>query len=193
MSNIKLVCGTCNKEFEYYKGEYNRQTKKGRTVFYCSNKCSSKRPENAQRIRKLGVKFKGGENRLVEDKDFILSSMNEFLRRIRNRKRYKPEKVGDSDLTSDYLIKLWNKQNGLCSYTGVKLILPSYKNYKLTSSNYKASLDRIDSTRGYIIGNVQFISHTMNNLKYNMTDKDLKEFFLIIKSNWVVSNSCPFF
>ena len=180
MSNIKLVCGTCNTEFEYYKGEYNRQTKKGRTVFYCSLSCSSKREDHINRIKKVGRKFVGGENRLVSDNDFVRSSMNEFLRRIRNRKACKPEKVGETDLTLEYLIELWNKQNGLCAYTGVKLVLPSYKNYKSSSSNYKASLDRIDSSKSYIVGNVQFVSYTMNNLKSNMTEQDLKEFFNII-------------
>jgi hypothetical protein len=182
MSNIKLVCGTCGIEFEYYKGEYNRQTKRGRTIFYCSLKCSGKRSSNIERIKKVGKKFIGGENKLISDKDFIRSSMNEFLRRIRNRKRSKPEKVGNVDLSPEYLIELWNKQNGSCAYTGVKLVLPSYKTYRSTNYNYKASLDRIDSSKGYIIGNVQFISYTMNNLKSNMNDIDLEEFFKIVKS-----------
>lgn len=182
MSNIKLICGTCKSEFEYYKSEYNRQTKRGRSIFYCSLRCSSKREDNVNRIKKAGIKFVGGENKLITDEDFIKSSMKEFLRRIRNRKYYKPEKVGNTDLTIEYLIELWNKQNGLCAYSGIKLVLPSYKNYKLTNSNYKASLDRIDSSMGYIKGNVQFTSYTMNNLKSNMTEQDLKEFFNIVKN-----------
>ena len=184
MSNIKLICGTCNTEFHYYKGEHTRQVKKGRSVFYCSLKCSGKREDNKIRLKQCARKFTGGENKLVTDNDFVRSSMNEFLRRIRNRKRYKPEKVGETDLTLEYLIELFNKQNGLCAYTGVKLVLPSYKNYKLTSSNHKASLDRIDSTKSYIIGNVQFVSYTMNNLKSSMNEFDLKEFFKIIKNTF---------
>lgn len=183
MSNIKLICGSCNKEFQYYKGEYNRQTKKGRTVFYCSNICSGKRPDNVNRLKIVGRKFKGGENKLVTEKDFVVSSMNEFLRRIRNRIKSKPEKVGDSNLTLEHLIEVWNKQKGLCAYTGVQLTLPSYKNYRSVNYNHKASLDRIDSSKAYIIGNVQFVSYTMNNLKSNMTDEDLQEFFTIIKNN----------
>jgi hypothetical protein len=183
MSNIKLVCGTCNSEFEYSKGEYNRQTKKGRTVFYCSIKCAGKRESNVLRLKNCGVKFVGGENKLVTDKDFINSSMNEFLRRIKNREKHKPEKLGTTDLTLDYLIKLWNQQNGLCQYTGVKLTLPSYKKYKVTNSNYKASLDRVDSSKGYLIGNIQFVSYTMNNLKSNMNEVELQEFFKIIKKS----------
>jgi hypothetical protein len=187
MSNIKLICGTCKSEFEYYKGEYNRQTKKGRSVFYCSLKCSGKREGNIDRIKKQGIKFVGGENRLVSEEDFVKSSMNEFLRRVRNRMKAKPEKTGESNLTLDHLIEVWNKQKGTCPYTGVKLILPSYKNYKLANYNHKASLDRIDSSRPYMIGNVQFISYTMNNLKSNMTHDDLQEFFRLINENQTLS------
>ncbi len=183
MSNIKLICGTCESEFEYYKGEYNRQTKRGRSVFYCSLKCSSKREDNINRLKKVGRKFIGGENRLLSDEDFLKSSMNEFLRRVRNRMKAKPERYSESNLTIDHLIEVWNKQKGSCTYTGVQLVLPSYKNYKLTNYNYRASLDRICSSKPYIIGNVQFISYTMNNLKSNMNDEDLKEFFNIINKN----------
>jgi len=181
MSNIKLICGICQSEFEYYKGEYNRQIKRGRSVFYCSLKCSSKREDNINRIKKLGRKFIGGENKLNSEEDFIKSSMNEFLRRVRNRIKAKSEKNGESNLTIDHLVEVWNKQKGCCAYTGVKLVLPSYKNYKLVNYNYKASLDRIDSSKTYTIGNIQFVSYTMNNLKSNMDDEDLKEFFTIIK------------
>ena len=40
MSNIKLNCVNCNKEFEKYKGEYNSQIKAGRTNFFCCLNCS---------------------------------------------------------------------------------------------------------------------------------------------------------
>jgi len=40
MNTIKLNCVNCNKEFEKYKAEYNRQIKDGRTNFFCCLSCS---------------------------------------------------------------------------------------------------------------------------------------------------------
>lgn len=44
----------------------------------------------------------------------------------------------------------------------------------------RASLDRIDSTKGYIIGNVQFISTPINYLKNTMTDLETKQYLKLI-------------
>ena len=180
MSNIKLVCATCGTDFEYYIGEYNRQTKRGRDQFYCSLSCSSKRPSNLTHLKRVSKKFVGGENKLVTEDDFIRSSMNEFIRRVRARKKTK-HRFAEYNIDCEYLIKVWNDQKGLCAYTKVPLVLPSYKHYKLTNYNYKASIDRIDSSRGYEVGNIQFISYTMNNLKSNMTTGEVDEFLALVR------------
>jgi len=181
---LTLNCGTCNCNFEYAQNEYKRQTKKGRSIFYCSLSCSGKRSKNVEHLKrnftKYNLSLKGGENKRVSEDDFIRSSMREFLRRVRNRCKNK-DKFVTSDLTIDDLKYLWNKQNGKCVYTKVDLILPSYKDYKTTNSNYKASLDRIDSSLGYTITNVQFISLTMNHLKSDMSESDVFKFIELIK------------
>lgn len=41
MNTIKLNCVNCNKEFEKYKDEHNRQIKTGRTNFFCCLSCST--------------------------------------------------------------------------------------------------------------------------------------------------------
>jgi hypothetical protein len=47
---------------------------------------------------------------------------------------------------------------------------------------YKASLDRIDSSLGYIIGNIQFISATAN--LGSMTHVEMIMFCKLIRDNW---------
>ena len=57
------------------------------------------------------------------------------------------------------------------SLYGIHLQLAEYK----TNHNnpiYTASLDRIDSSKGYVIGNVQFISTALNYMKNNMSHND---------------------
>lgn len=55
--------------------------------------------------------------------------------------------------------ELFEKQNGKCAYTGLDLM------FGKTSKNNTASLDRIDSNRGYIKGNVQWVHKDVNFMK----------------------------
>lgn len=72
---------------------------------------------------------------------------------------------------------LWNqyeKQEGKCAFTGLNLTL--------TNSNHlrdqTASLDRIDSSKGYTTDNIQWAHKHVNKMKMDLEEK---EFFSIIK------------
>ena len=181
MNKVTWECGNCGIEFGYHKPEYNRQIKKGRTTFYCSLKCASKRKQNIEHIKKVAKPFKGGENKIVTEEGFIKASMKEFLRRIKNRAKNKPERFADYDVTIEDLIEVWNKQSGQCVHTKSKLVLPKFPEYTKANSNYKASIDRIDSSKGYVKGNIQFISDMMNQFKSNVSNEEVEEFLNIIK------------
>lgn len=64
------------------------------------------------------------------------------------------------NITLDYLESLWKSQEGKCFYSGRILTLE-------TNQIDSLSLERIDSTKGYIAGNVAFISKTINMMKKN--------------------------
>jgi hypothetical protein len=179
MKTIKVKCKICNVDFEKPKNEYNRRIKLGKTDFYCSLKCSGNRDSNIEMI-KLSANpyhFKGGENKLITEEQKIKSSMRDFAKRVRARKS---KFVYELDL--DKLVEIWNYQNGKCKLTNVDLVLQHQPKYKTISSNYKASIDRIDSSKPYTIDNIQFISLTANNLKSNMIEEDVFEFFNILKN-----------
>lgn len=185
MNKINLKCGNCGIDFGYHKPEYNRQIKKGRSTFYCSLKCASNRPEHIDRVKKMGIKFKGGENKIVTEDGFINASMKEFIRRIKNRAKNNPERFGNYDVTVEYLIEIWNKQSGQCVYTKSKLVLPKFPEYTKVNSNYKASIDRIDSSKGYQKGNIQFISDMMNQFKSDVAKEEIEEFISIVSKTVV--------
>jgi|TARA_R110000744_G_scaffold173197_1_gene291983 hypothetical protein len=89
-------------------------------------------------------------------------------------------------LTLPYLKGLWEKQNGTCPYTGIKLKLFTHSKAKYGGSGMKtdiryASLDRIDSSKPYERGNVQFVAWPINYAKSDMSDRQMKRFVKLIR------------
>lgn len=80
------------------------------------------------------------------------------------------------DITIEQAWQLFLDQNRRCALSGVALI------FAKTTKNPKsrtASLDRIDSSKGYTLDNIQWIYKPINKMKMNM---DEKEFIALCKS-----------
>jgi len=105
-----------------------------------------------------------------------------YLNLIRNnnnwRRRKKLVKLSVNDLSAQ-----WQKQNGICPYTGHKLILLDGKKHEKTPM--QASLDRIDNSKDYVKGNIQFVALMANYAKNEFSSEEL------IKFCRAVSNYCP--
>jgi hypothetical protein len=72
---------------------------------------------------------------------------------------------------------LWESQNGICPFTGWQLELPKWTNgWTEKQKPQRASLDRIDCSKGYIQGNVRFISVIANYARNSFDDKEVIEF-----------------
>ena len=85
-----------------------------------------------------------------------------MLRMIRQRAR----KHGhDFSLTNEDLTKLFIKSNGKCALSGLPLTVER-KNPLI------ASVDRINSNKGYVKGNVQLVASCVNLAKHKLSQKD---------------------
>jgi len=76
------------------------------------------------------------------------------------------------NITLEYLQELLEQQNYKCNLTG--LIIKCTRNRNKNRSTYEeqtASLDRIDSSIGYIEGNVQWVHKDVNKMKQNLPEK----------------------
>lgn len=69
-------------------------------------------------------------------------------------------------ITKKYIWKLFLKQNGKCALSAVDICLPSSRSRKWT-----ASIDRINNSKGYIYGNVQWVHKDVNIMKNCFTQR----------------------
>jgi hypothetical protein len=74
----------------------------------------------------------------------------------------------DFDINIGDAWRLFIKQDRKCAMTGLSLIFRRFKEQK----NQTASLDRIDSSRGYLIDNVQWVHRTINKMKQDLLQED---------------------
>lgn len=95
-----------------------------------------------------------------EQNTYILS----YLRKVKNRAE---TSKFEFNIDANYIEQLYINQNKKCVLSGLDIIFrPNYM-----VSEQTASLDRIDNTKGYIQGNVQWLHKDVNNMKHTFTQK----------------------
>lgn len=129
--------------------------------------------ERAYDFLEKGILNKGGDYYPTEDREFKY-----ILKRLKDKNRK------ECFLLLEDLKNIWNKQNGICPYSKIKLKLPTHSNPNPDVQYYMASVDRIDSSKPYIKDNIQFVSRNMNYAKNVMSHEQTLEFIkLIIENN----------
>lgn len=85
-----------------------------------------------------------------------------------------------SDLTVDYLVQLYEQQDGYCYYSNEKMIF-GWVDGKVHHNSL--SLDKLDPNRGYIQGNVVWCSYLVNTMKQNMSESQFYTYLQNILRN----------
>jgi len=80
------------------------------------------------------------------------------------------------DIDIEYAWNLYESQGRKCAISGVPIFFSATRK---TSNKTTASLDRIDNTKGYIEGNVQWVQKKINQIKMDLT---IEDFFELCKS-----------
>lgn len=97
------------------------------------------------------------------------SSPKNFISGILNHAAKRKQHLG-FDIDLGFLLQLYEAQGGKCALSGVEMTY-SAGNGRV---NTNISIDRIDSAKGYVRGNVQFVCDLVNRMKQ---DCDEEQFF----------------
>lgn len=129
-------------------------------TWLCKCKCGNEKKIISSNLTKYDNAKKCNKCKNVEE----ISST--YLYRIKQEaKRRKIE----YNLDDKYLWNLFIQQNRKCSLSGIELCFA--QNYWKDINLQTASLDRIDSSKGYIEGNVQWVHKSINFMKHSLSEK----------------------
>jgi hypothetical protein len=175
---VEVICAHCGKAVQKLTKEYNRSIKKGRK-FYCNGSCAAfDKPALVANFGRGDLQWTK-ENYPVHERDEF-APFRYFTNKARSRimKKEKKRALGETNLTVEYLKELWEKQNGICPYTGYRMELPEKtEGFYHSGGPTRASLDRIDSSQGYMIGNVEFVCLSVNLAKKSFSREQMLDFF----------------
>ena len=85
-------------------------------------------------------------------------------------------------VTKPFLWNLYLQQNRKCNLTGLALC------FKQNGEPQTASLDRIDSSRGYVEGNVQWVHKDINNMKQDYSMNEFLTYCKLIYEKYFTKN-----
>jgi hypothetical protein len=100
--------------------------------------------------------------------------VSQALYGLKTRSKKKGLEVG---VTQEFLLSTLQKSNYICAVTGLKMNLEIHP--RKNANPFKASLDRIDSNKGYTEDNVQWVCWAVNQMK---SDRTAEEFEFWIKA-----------
>jgi hypothetical protein len=118
------------------------------------------------------------EKNAIKKKANLESSPEAFfgkvLRRIEDKHKRchkaAKEKYQQFDLTVEYLVQLWENQEGKCALSNKKM------EHKFNSL-FTVSVDRIDSSVGYLQGNIQLVCQAINYAKNCYSNEQFLHFW----------------
>lgn len=110
----------------------------------------------------------GIRDRVNQDDYKILKTIARLITKSQSRAN-DYNRQWDWNIYPDVLYSIWMEQKGLCAVTGIPL--STEKGNPQVKNPWAASIDRVDSTRGYTKDNVRLVVHWYNNAKNTWDDE----------------------
>lgn len=168
---VEFPCAQCGKTGRKTNAEYRRSLRMGRLMF-CGTTCAAVH-NNAH--REVSPKVIERIRALCGNRHDDYYNFRFHLKVV--KQRLKVQGVS-CELTLRDLADQWEKQEGRCPYTGWELDNPgqAQPGKSIEKHPRRASLDRIDSSKGYVIGNIEFVSMIANFAKNDWPREAVIEF-----------------
>ena len=162
-------------EDNFYKDNYSNHLH-----VKCECSCGNKSYQRLDRISKRITK--SCQNCSIYLKERNHRNLSEMTSKMLSILKTRSKTRGlDFNIDMEYLNNLYYKQNMKCKLSNIIININPINN---DLKSITASLDRIDNSKGYIKGNVQWLHKRINIMKGNLNELDFIEICnLIAKSN----------
>lgn len=187
--SFHYICRNCENIIKY-----NKEWKDGMLLchscyrylpendFSCNGGESIVRNKRRYICRECYKKHQQERNKNLDDQKRLLKILKwRFLGARDRAKRHNIE----FSITEKDLIELWKEQEGLCALTKI----PMTYTLQEGRNNTNISIDRIDSTKGYIKDNIQLVCMAVNQMKSDLTMPELVFFCKNIIDNYENKNN----
>jgi len=160
-SGLQSWCKACNKtrsrnkEYVYYKceicgGLFKRVKRSSKAEDTRTRKCNSC-------ARRNYIDNNGGHSWNYSGSEYFAG------RQIAKWKSSAKRRGHEWSLTKSQLDDIFNSQKGICALSGITMTAE-------ITSIYRVSIDRVDSSIGYVFGNVQFVCSIVNIMKNKFSE-----------------------
>ena len=150
-------CSECGEMQSYLRKNYAEESLR---LNKTCKKCSNRKTENSHRGWHRGIR---------------ISWFNKYKLQAELRNY-------DFTITLDYVADLMEKQSFKCALTKIDIHFPDF-GHPSKKNSIPASIDRIDSSKGYIPGNVQIILKKVNMMKQQYTQEEFIEVCKLVAKN----------
>lgn len=170
----------------------------GRKYFVIATSINTGKSNGCRSCTKLGVILKKDESQrdikiFTKDQLDKCSSVGDFNRTTFLRYKYRATRLKrDFELDMEDIWNLYLKQGGKCTLSGEHIIFDREHGRTQENLDQTVSLDRKDSSKGYIIENVQLVHKTVNTMKSDLLDNEFIFWCSLIKLNSEKSPKIPF-
>ena len=154
--------------------EYAGQSKnQKRSLWKCKCDCGGEKVVRSDCLRQGGVTSCGCKKKLaIGNKNKFWKGHEEIGLAYFNRiKAEAKDRSLEFTVTIEQIWDLFIKQNRKCALSGIDLRFKT----KAKDFDQSASLDRIDSSKGYIEGNVQWVDKRINLMKWDFPQEEFIE------------------
>lgn len=152
----KNLCVPCSSQ---YMREWKEKNKERIKAYRSQPEVRKARQENVRRA-------------VQRSPEAFLRTLWHHIRKYSKQKRKNLKKaVLVVTITYQDLLDLWQSQNGLCALTHTQMD-------HVFNSLKTVSVDRINSSKGYIPGNVQLVCKWVNLAKQDASNQDMKDVLL---------------